>query len=410
MVTVLGSTSCGTSEPPLNSSEQALFSGFTLANPHRNYPNFFVGSVHNHTIKADCRWYENCTYKSEVIAEFYRRGYEFQAITDHDKSNSDNWGMNNCPAGMICLWGTEASQGQHHLFFGWSQASIDEILDNNQSYRSLPDPWFQHDRYNIGHNISVICHPDQNDLISAPRVFESLYPMPDIGPTLYFDGIEINDDNKFDYWGWALRTRASREQGRASESSFRGFASDDYHPGTSVASISQMDPKGWLLVNSNMPLSWDSIYNNIKSGNFFAVRRLQNTQGLKYLQKPQISVTTTSTNEITVATEALSLIRFYDVEGRIRQETWNTTGATYPVNGDELFVRVVAEQWVEGSLLRIFSQPIAIQYLTPTPTPIPTPTPAPTPIPQGCNSGYRCCEKDGDGNCTLCVRQSQECP
>jgi hypothetical protein len=330
---------------------------FSLVNPHdANWTVALAGSAHNHTIKLDCSWYQDCTRKEEVLNEFSSRGYDFAAITDHDKSNSDGWDQSKCPSGMVCLWGTEASQVPHHLFFGWSQVSIDEILENDQSYRSAKDSRPENHQYDIEHNISVIAHPGGG--IGANRDLGSLYPMPAVGRDLYFDGIEINSDDQFDYWGWALRERIKAD-GPIRGRPFWGFASDDYHP---IGSIADMSPKGWLLIHSDKANSWDAVYQNIKAGNFFAVRRYENTNGIPGLQKPLIDVTT-SGNSIRVASEVPSTISFVDVDGAIRRQTSGTLVDEYCAEGDESLIRVVIDQWYQGSRLRIYSQPIAIQFL-----------------------------------------------
>ena len=378
---------------------------FTIINPHRNYPRFFAGSVHNHTVGGPDFW-RGDGKKEEVVKAFSKLGYDFAAFTDHDKANTGGkiaslveWNEGQCPKNMVCYWGTEAGKGRHHLFFGGSQDSIKKILGTTdkglkkwgceghegegQTYRSPNDPCLAANKDHFGHNILVIPHPvipypdDQDDdpiPISSHPVFEHLYPSPSLGTSMYFDGLELNTvrvkdgepavklEDSHDYWGWALRARLERD-GRLRAKPFWGFLGDDPQPENVDQIVAeQWTPTKWLLVNSRTSSPQrDDIYDNIKSGNFFAVLRTENETGTQNLQKPELRVTVSPDNKIQVYSPQPSTIRFFDVCGQSRVKSFeDDRSATYIPDGSEGFIRVVVEQTLDRNKIQIYSQPLTI--------------------------------------------------
>jgi hypothetical protein len=366
----------------------------TLINPHQNHPYYLAGSVHNHTIGGGCPGWNNltiynCGFKHEVANQYKALGFDFAAFTDHDKSNTGrmqlqppffvNWNDSECPSGMVCFWGTEATEGgPHHLFFGWTQASIESILEGVDEKKKIPsdfrlpnDPNWQVHAANIRNNISVLAHPDgdsSDNPADALKKADYLFPSPRAGRSLTFDGLDINED----YWDWALRTRIELD-GRMNAKPIWGFCTgDDPQPAPQPEGVPTVDnivkgeywPFRWLLVNSmQRQPNRNDIYAQIKRGNFFSVERTGNPANIKTLQKPQISITTTANTAINVSTKAPSKISFKDVCGQVLQENTDTTLATYAPNGNEGFVRVVVEQKDRDNPLSIYSQPITVRRL-----------------------------------------------
>jgi hypothetical protein len=248
----------------------------------------YKGQLHAHT--------ENCS--AAALETAYRNaGYQFMAITDHNK-----WTSNPGVPGIIHLDGIEKTVTEGHEKIVWTETATGKIeyIEANHPNRTG----------NLWTNAELTGNTQVNGL-------EVYNPSP----------TSISEDK----WDYALLNPYKRK--------IWGSAVDDYH-GTSSFS----GGKGWVMAYASS-YSASEIMKSLKTGNFYA------TTG------PVITVKVVS-NRITITTDKHSNIDWKQAGGKIIKTATGGTASFYQANGQEGYIRAVITHKSDGK--KAWTQPFFV--------------------------------------------------
>lgn len=290
-------------------------------NPFKSDGKWFRGNLHTHTNCSD-----GILPSQEVVKQYYEKGYQFLAITDHSKLTR----VENFPRpDFLLLNGEELGGGISKAGTGFHILAINidkEIsVDENTSAQEAIDLI----RNNGGE--AIIAHPYWSSLTVEDLLSLEGYIGIELFNTTCLFG--IGRGYSFTHWD-DLLTR-----GRLT----LGISVDDSHQDT--RGYQPLDTfGGWIMVKAEK-LSAEKIMASIREGRFYA------TSG------PEIKDITVEENEITVKTSPVKVIDFIADHSMGRR--WTAEGilesAIYNPGGDEKYIRV---QCIDEKGEMAFSNPI----------------------------------------------------
>lgn len=286
---------------------------FIINNPYSRGGSLSLkGQLHSHTTFSDG------ADTPAVLGQAYKdAGYDFLAITDHDAISSDP-----SVSGLIFIPGIEEIIGGQH-----PHVTAFDVIDQTTE-TSLPKIIDYHRKKN---RIVSIAHPG---------VLTPIMPLcPDRHTLDILDGynfIEVYNSLCLpiieDIWDRLL----------SNGSKVFATAVDDCHDKNG----SNFN-KGWVVVFANNNTKID-ILRSLRKGNFYSSTGNDIT-------------ITLSGNIITATSSNNSNFKFIGKNGYIYQTNSNVLNASYTINGDEGYIRVLSEKVSDGKLA--WSQPIFIDEL-----------------------------------------------
>lgn len=213
---------------------------------------WFKGNIHTHSTQSDGR-----KTRKEVIS-WYRRCYDFVAITDHDVYYE---GFRHDD--FLVLPGIEMYH--HTLGIGLVENPMEEKKDKDDVLTLIPGEWplvddpkkqqAEIDLIQQYKGISVVGHPFWHGLTIEYLISMDNYD----GIEIYNSASDYRDSRGYStvHWDYLL-THGKR---------VNGFATDDSHWIENLDSAG----KGWICVNCD-ELSSEQIMNAIKHGNFYSTQ------------------------------------------------------------------------------------------------------------------------------------------
>ena len=102
----------------------------TLTSPYIDAPHWLRGNLHAHTTVSD-----GACPPEEVIADYERRGYDFLAISDHDKfvPPADYQGRTK----MTLIGGVETSANGPHILHVDAQEAVEPVRDRQAAIDAI---------------------------------------------------------------------------------------------------------------------------------------------------------------------------------------------------------------------------------------------------------------------------------
>ncbi len=304
-----------------------------IQNPYQSTGmNQYLGQLHSHWIPDVVEWNifaNGIIYPDFTINEYDKLGYDFMALTEHNKVVEMPW-VDESKIMQIknAEEDTQGVKGNHILSIG-IQSPVNETLSDQERIDQI---------VNQG-GIPILAHPSAKDYSIS---LEELLKLKNYSTIEAFNG-SINN--------WSilrLRTGSGSSFDKIDKLLSTGknikiSASDDYTPGDGGID-------GGAVVVLSPTNTQADIMANLKAGNFYAV------QGSK---APRIQINFNDiTNEITINSNELSKIKFIGKNGKELQKQENISQSTYKINGDEKYVR--AEIKSEKTGLKSWTQPFIV--------------------------------------------------
>ena len=277
----------------------AFATSITISNPYVTKSNSYKGQLHNHTTNSD-----GSSSPWDVVTAYKNAGYNFISITDHNLITPDP-GVN----GIFFIPGAEQSCIGGHI--GRIKA---KSLETNIS---IPAQTLIN-KINAEGGIAILNHPyyPKPNGTWTPARIDALSGYAGIE---IFNSLLLNDGTAYaeDRWDYVL----------SQNKMVWGFATDDCHNQNSSKCRT-----AYIRVFANN-LTFDEIFNNIKSGNFYSGYTPHGSTDIRIT----ISV---ADNTITTTTNVPATIEFITSGGQVKKTVKNSTSSSYtPIVADK-YVRI----------------------------------------------------------------------
>lgn len=290
-------------------------------NPFESEGMWFKGNLHTHTNVSDGR-----LLPEEVARQYHVKGYQFLAISDHDKLTKIK---NFSEPGFILLNGEELCCGTSKAGTGFHILAIN--IDKEISIEEHTSPQEAIDIIRNCGGEAIIAHPywcslTVEDLLSLKR---------HIGIEVFNTTclLGIGRGHSFTQWD-DLLTRGRLTLGFSVDDSHQEM--NEYHPLDAF--------EGWIMVKAGK-LNSQEIMSAIRDGKFYS------SSG------PEIKDITVSEKEITVKTSPVKVIDFIADRCKGKRFTAESTleSAAYNLSGEEKYIRI---QCIDENGKMAFSNPV----------------------------------------------------
>ena len=217
---------------------------YTFADPFNAPGNWYKGNLHTHTTESDGR-----LAPAEVVRQYAQRGYQFLAITDHNK-RTIVWPSD--AAGMLMIPGEELDfrcNGTFHVVAVGTRTALPFTAEQRVSLK--PAEAFAAIRAAGGE--MILAHP----YWSNEQTEHVLSCGEALGVEVYNHGCEMDNGNGFSISHWDDMLRAK----------FRtyAFATDDSHHHGRDGEIVADAFGGWIMVKAPS-LTQESVSRNSATG------------------------------------------------------------------------------------------------------------------------------------------------
>lgn len=344
---------------------------FAINSPYVPKTNIYKGQLHTHTNKSDGH------QSPQALVSFYKNlGFNFISITDHITKNDTytNLEFSQDPKvnGILFFPGAEQTVVDNTY-----QRHMGRINASNPDINLIKDPQTLIDGILAEGGFSILNHPHY---AYAGAPLHGGWPVSAINSVQRYHAIEIfnavialSQKNAEDVWDEILSSGTKKW----------GIAADDCHD----TQYTNVCGSTHVRVNSNL-LANSEIMSNLKNGNFYSAFIALGDVDL------QLNVTV-SGKTVIATTNRSSNIEFIGNRATILKSDSNKTSSSYTANGSEKYIRVR----VSSGKSRVWSNPLFIYEVTPTPTFKPSPTTLPSPFncTQCQNKGNA--KSVGDANC-----------
>lgn len=270
-----------------------------IRSPYSTTQSWLKGNLHTHTSLSD-----GALEPQDVIAAYRDDGYDFLAITDHNRVYDPD---EKAAGEMLLLKGAECNllssdfaSDPHILCLG-----IDQAVEPAESLQEIID------RTNELGGLAIVAHPRWSFM--PYELFDNLSGY--VAFEVYNGGCdkEVTRGHAVDYWDRHMTLHGKK---------LWGVAVDDSH------SMKADFASGWVFVNAEK--TPESIFGALRRGDFYS------TSG------PRIERIEVDEKSITVRTSSAKLVKFSSRHGEAAAtvEGRHVKVATYEPKGDELYVRV----------------------------------------------------------------------
>lgn len=324
---------------------------FAIINPYSVRTHSYKGQLHSHSTRSD-----GSSTPSEVVTNYKNAGYDFVSITDHMQNYNDpkdltrNLIITQNPGitGILFIPGAEQNSTNNG-----KRPHIGNINALTPESNTL-DAQVLINKIQAENGIAILNHPHwpggvTGDTWSATAI-SSVHGYTAI--EIFNPLIGQNLRNAEDIWDTTL----------TSGTKTWGIAADDCHVQASIYCKT-----AYVRVFANS-LSVDEILTNIKTGNFYSGYTPHGSKDV------ELNITILG-NTISASTNTASIIEFIGSGGTVKKIETNKTSASYIPTGTEKYIRIR----VTNGESKVWSNPLFITQIIPSPTATPTKIPTLTP-------------------------------
>lgn len=265
-----------------------------IVHPYLNRGRWLRGNLHAHTTNSDGKF-----SLSELVRHYEERGYDFLAVTDHDKLTP----IDDVETPLILLRGCEVSKGGRHVV----ALGISQAIDPTQPRQAVIDA------INAQGGVAILAHPNWSTSFCHWKQ-EELASLQNYAGIEVFNGDILRDSGSAlasDRWDMLL------SEGRR----LWGYGTDDTHNELDIAN-------GWTMVQVDEPAP-QAILEALREGRCYA------SSGV-FFEAIEVEG-----DVIRIVTRNADRIAFVGKHGRWLK--WvNERAAEYQVQGNEGYVRVEA--------------------------------------------------------------------